>query len=68
MDLYCQPEAAVLLASYAVQTMYGDCADNIELDLVKLLPQLVIDQYDMSSDMWEERIRKWWANNSGFST
>lgn len=68
MDLYCQPEAAVLLASYAVQTMYGDCADNIELDLMKLLPQSVIDQYDMSTDMWEDRIRKWWANNSGLST
>ncbi|KAI1717283.1 ezrin/radixin/moesin family domain-containing protein [Ditylenchus destructor] len=67
-DLYCQPEAAVLLASYAVQAMYGDCYDNIELELDKLLPQTVIDQFDMSSDMWEERIRKWWGNNGGLST
>uniref|UniRef100_A0A915D4J1 FERM domain-containing protein n=1 Tax=Ditylenchus dipsaci TaxID=166011 RepID=A0A915D4J1_9BILA len=68
MDLYCQPEAAVLLASYSVQAMYGDCKDTIELELNKLLPQSVIDQYDMSSEMWEERIRKWWANNNGSST
>lgn len=41
MDLYCQPEAAVLLASYAVQAIYGDCGDGIELELSKLLPQSV---------------------------
>lgn len=41
MDLYCQPEAAVLLASYAVQAIYGDYGDGIELELNKLLPKSV---------------------------
>uniref|UniRef100_A0A7E5A1B0 Moesin/ezrin/radixin homolog 1 n=1 Tax=Panagrellus redivivus TaxID=6233 RepID=A0A7E5A1B0_PANRE len=66
-ELYCQPEAAVLLASYAVQAMHGDHAPDIELELDKLLPKTVIHQYDMTADMWKERIRSWWANNSGLS-
>ncbi|CAD5215856.1 unnamed protein product [Bursaphelenchus okinawaensis] len=67
-DLYCQAEAAVLLASYAVQAMYGDASEDIELELDKLLPSTVISHYHMSKEMWEERLRKWWANNSGLST
>jgi merlin protein len=67
MDLYCQPEAAVLLASFAVQAMYGDYEENIELELDKLLPQSVIDQYEMTSEMWKDRIRNWWLNNSGLT-
>ncbi|KAJ1363258.1 hypothetical protein KIN20_023085 [Parelaphostrongylus tenuis] len=58
MDLYCSPEASVLLASFAVQAINGDCTDDIgPLDLDKLLPKSVIDQYDMSADMWRERIK-----------
>uniref|UniRef100_A0A914KQV6 Moesin/ezrin/radixin homolog 1 n=1 Tax=Meloidogyne incognita TaxID=6306 RepID=A0A914KQV6_MELIC len=69
MDLYCPSEAAILLASYAVQAMYGDYQndENIELDLTKLIPPSVIQQYDMSADMWHEKIGNWWANNSGLS-
>lgn len=63
MDVYCPPEASVLLASYAVQAKFGD----FDLDTYKpgmlanedLLPQRVIDQYQMTLDMWEERIRVW---------
>ncbi|CAD6190444.1 unnamed protein product [Caenorhabditis auriculariae] len=66
MDLYCSPEASVLLASFAVQAMHGDCTDDVgPLDLEKLLPKSVIDQYDMSADMWRERIKRWWMNNAG---
>lgn len=83
MDLYCPPEAAILLASYAAQAAYGDCSENVHLELdrvhtqmgtcqtsncsFQLLPQAVIEQYDMSADMWHERIRKWWTNNHGLS-
>ncbi|KAH7731904.1 CBR-NFM-1 protein [Aphelenchoides avenae] len=67
MDLYCPPEAAILLASYAAQAAYGDCSENVHLELDRLLPQAVIEQYDMSADMWHERIRKWWTNNHGLS-
>uniref|UniRef100_A0A914WWM5 Moesin/ezrin/radixin homolog 1 n=1 Tax=Plectus sambesii TaxID=2011161 RepID=A0A914WWM5_9BILA len=67
MDLYCPAEASVLLASYAVQAIYGDCDGDVQLELSKLLPQCVLDQYDMSPQMWEERIRRWWTNNNGLS-
>ncbi|CAD5221821.1 unnamed protein product [Bursaphelenchus xylophilus] len=67
-DLYCQAEAAVLLASYAVQAMCGDVADDVDLELDKLLPASVISHYHMSKEMWEERLRKWWSNNGGLST
>ncbi|KAE9414555.1 hypothetical protein Angca_007685 [Angiostrongylus cantonensis] len=66
MDLYCSPEASVLLASFAVQAINGDCTEDIgPLDLDKLLPKSVIEQYDMSADMWRERIKRWWINNHG---
>jgi hypothetical protein len=45
MELYCQAEAAVLLASYSVQAAYGDADDEIELNLEKLLPASVINHY-----------------------
>ncbi|KAH7668145.1 CBR-NFM-1 protein, partial [Aphelenchoides avenae] len=67
MDLYCPPEAAILLASYAAQAAYGDCSENAHLDLDKFLPQAVIEQYEMSADMWHESILKWWTNNHGLS-
>uniref|UniRef100_A0A0N4Z9A6 Moesin/ezrin/radixin homolog 1 n=1 Tax=Parastrongyloides trichosuri TaxID=131310 RepID=A0A0N4Z9A6_PARTI len=67
MDLYCSPEASVLLASYACQATYGNCNNDIEIDLHKLLPQCVINQFDMTVEMWEERIQKWWVNNNGMS-
>lgn len=68
MDLYCQPEVSVLLASYAMQATYGDYSDVIHLELLKLLPQSVVEQFDMSADMWEERIRNWWTSSRGLST
>ncbi|CAJ0581045.1 unnamed protein product, partial [Mesorhabditis spiculigera] len=67
--LYCTPEAAVLLASYAVQAMYGDWNETIEeqLDIKKQLPTDVISKYEMTADMWQEKIRRWWNGNSGMS-
>lgn len=32
-----------------------------------LLPQRVIDQYQMTLQMWEERIRVWYADHRGNS-
>jgi merlin protein len=51
MDLYCQAEAAVLLASYAIQASFGDADDAIELNLEKLLPTSVINHYELSPSM-----------------
>lgn len=69
MDIFCPPEASVLLASYAVQAKYGDYDKEFHTPgfLAKdlLLPQRVIDQYQMTSDMWEERITSWYAEHKG---
>lgn len=61
MDIYCPPEASVLLASYAVQAKFGDYEEDTYkpgmLASEDLLPQRVIDQYQMTLQMWEERIK-----------
>ena len=64
-------EASVLLASYAVQAKYGDFDENTyEPGLLAnedLLPQRVIDQYKMTLEMWEDRIKIWYADHRGMS-
>lgn len=71
MDIYCPPEASVLLASYAVQAKYGDSdGDECEPGMLaneNLLPQRVIDQYQMTPKMWEERIKTWYDDHKGMS-
>lgn len=71
MDIYCPPEASVLLASYAVQAKYGDSdGDACEPGMLaneSLLPQRVIDQYQMTPKMWEERIKTWYDDHRGMS-
>jgi len=71
MDIYCPPEASVLLASYAVQAKYGDYDEQtyapVMLASEDLLPQRVIDQYQMTPEMWEERIKVWYADHRGMS-
>lgn len=66
MDIHCPPEASVLLASYAVQAKYGDYdPDTYEpgtLAKENLLPQRVIAQYQMTPEMWEERILTWYSD------
>ncbi|XP_076345628.1 LOW QUALITY PROTEIN: merlin-like [Tachypleus tridentatus] len=70
-DIYCPPEASVLLASYAVQAKYGDYEESMykpgSTINEDLLPQRVIDQYQMTSDMWEERIKTWYADHKGMT-
>ncbi|KPJ13018.1 Moesin/ezrin/radixin-like 2 [Papilio machaon] len=71
MDIYCPPEASVLLASYAVQAKYGDYDETASkpgmLASEDLLPQRVIDQYQMTPEMWEDRIKIWYADHKGMS-
>lgn len=71
MDIYCPPEASVLLASYAVQAKFGDYEEDTYkpgmLASEDLLPQRVIDQYQMTLEMWEERIKVWYADHRGMS-
>lgn len=69
MDIYCPPETSVLLASYAVQAKYGDYDELMYqqgmLSSETLLPQQVIDQYQMTPEMWEERIITWYCDHKG---
>ncbi|CAG0915019.1 unnamed protein product [Notodromas monacha] len=71
MDIYCPPEASVLLASYAVQAKYGDFDEASYkpgfLASEDLLPQRVIDQYQMTPQMWEDRIKVWYADHKGMT-
>ncbi|KAK3084822.1 hypothetical protein FSP39_019612, partial [Pinctada imbricata] len=71
MDIYCPAEASVLLASYAEQAKYGDLDPSNygsgRLSTEELLPQRVIDQYEMTPEMWEDRIKEWYADHKGMA-
>uniref|UniRef100_A0A8C5F7W2 Ezrin a n=1 Tax=Gadus morhua TaxID=8049 RepID=A0A8C5F7W2_GADMO len=62
-EIYCPPESAVLLASYAVQAKFGDYNKHVHergyLSGDRLLPKRVLDQHKMSKDQWEERVQTW---------
>ncbi|XP_016424823.1 moesin-like [Sinocyclocheilus rhinocerous] len=62
-DIYCPPETAVLLASYAVQMKYGDYNNEYHVPGYmcrdKLLPQRVLEQHKLTKEQWEERIQVW---------
>uniref|UniRef100_A0A6Q2Z4S9 FERM domain-containing protein n=1 Tax=Esox lucius TaxID=8010 RepID=A0A6Q2Z4S9_ESOLU len=70
-DIYCPPETAVLLASYAVQAKYGDYNKELHspgyLSSDKLLPQRVLDQHKLNKEsiQWEERIQVWHEEHKG---
>ncbi|CAJ0929942.1 unnamed protein product [Ranitomeya imitator] len=68
-DIYCPPETAVLLASYAVQAKYGDFNKDVQkpgyLSQDKLLPQRVLEQHKLSKDQWEDRIHVWHEEHRG---
>ncbi|XP_053085044.1 NF2, moesin-ezrin-radixin like (MERLIN) tumor suppressor a [Pangasianodon hypophthalmus] len=68
-EVYCPPEASVLLASYAVQAKYGDYDPSVHkpgfLAQEELLPKRVINLYQMTAEMWEERITLCYAEHRG---
>ncbi|KAJ1197225.1 hypothetical protein NDU88_001087 [Pleurodeles waltl] len=68
-DIYCPPETAVLLASYAVQSKYGDFNKDQQkagfLSGDKLLPQRVLEQHKLNKEQWEERIQVWHEEHRG---
>uniref|UniRef100_A0AAY5F4R6 FERM domain-containing protein n=1 Tax=Electrophorus electricus TaxID=8005 RepID=A0AAY5F4R6_ELEEL len=65
-EIFCSPEASVLLASYAVQAKYGDYDPNFHkpgfLAQDELLPKRV-STYQMTPEMWEEKITAWYAEH-----
>lgn len=68
-EIYCPPETAVLLASYAVQSKYGDYSKEIHkpgyLANDRLLPQRVLEQHKLTKEQWEERIQTWHGEHRG---
>lgn len=70
-EIICSPEASVLLASYAVQAKYGDYNPNIHqpgfLSQDELLPKRVLQQYQMTSEMWQDKITAVHAGHRGIS-
>uniref|UniRef100_A0A7N6FKJ8 FERM domain-containing protein n=1 Tax=Anabas testudineus TaxID=64144 RepID=A0A7N6FKJ8_ANATE len=68
-DIYCPPETAVLLASYAVQVKHGDYRKDYHvpgyLTREKLLPQRVLEQHKLNKNQWEERIQVWHQEHKG---
>uniref|UniRef100_A0A673A4D1 Ezrin a n=1 Tax=Sphaeramia orbicularis TaxID=375764 RepID=A0A673A4D1_9TELE len=62
-EIYCPPESAVLLASYAVQAKYGEFDKSVNhagyLSTERLLPKRVMEQHKLSKSQWEERIQVW---------
>uniref|UniRef100_A0A3B4UZY4 NF2, moesin-ezrin-radixin like (MERLIN) tumor suppressor b n=1 Tax=Seriola dumerili TaxID=41447 RepID=A0A3B4UZY4_SERDU len=53
-EIFCSPEASVLLASYAVQAKVRELCK-------------VLMQYQMTADMWEEKITAWYAEHRGIA-
>uniref|UniRef100_A0A8C7ZHS2 Moesin a n=1 Tax=Oryzias sinensis TaxID=183150 RepID=A0A8C7ZHS2_9TELE len=68
-DIYCPPETAVLLASYAVQAKFADYNKEVHttgyLNGEQLLPQRVLDQHKLNKEQWEERIQVWHEEHKG---
>ncbi|CAN9507817.1 unnamed protein product [Ophioblennius macclurei] len=68
-EVYCPPETAVLLASYAVQSKYGDYSKEVHrpgyLGSERLLTQRVLEQHKLSKEQWEERIQVWHEEHNG---
>ncbi|XP_058042154.1 radixin isoform X1 [Ahaetulla prasina] len=68
-EIYCPPETAVLLASYAVQAKYTDYNKEIHklgyLANDRLLPQRVLEQHKLTKEQWEERIQNWHEEHRG---
>ncbi|KAK5857914.1 hypothetical protein PBY51_011123 [Eleginops maclovinus] len=62
-EVYCPPESAVLLASYAVQAKYGEQDKSAfqpgYLSNERLLAKRVLDQHKLTKQQWEERIQVW---------
>ncbi|XP_041054822.1 radixin [Cetorhinus maximus] len=68
-EIYCPPETAVLLASYAVQAKYGDFNKEVHksgyLASDRLLPQRVLEQHKLTKEQWEDRIQTWHEEHRG---
>ncbi|XP_061843634.1 ezrin a [Nerophis lumbriciformis] len=62
-DIYCPPESAVLLASYAIQAKYGEYKKSVHhngyMTSERLLSRRVLEQHSLSKEQWEDKIQVW---------
>nr|CAB3266035.1 merlin-like [Phallusia mammillata] len=71
-ELVCQPEACILLASYAIQAKFGDYDPDVHkpgflVDEISL-PQYVQNEFQtMTGSMWEEQISNCYAQHHGLT-
>lgn len=63
--VYCPPDILVHLAAFACQAQFGDLDESVYkpgmLSVDELIPASILLQYRMSREMWEDRIRNWYA-------
>ncbi|XP_062253322.1 ezrin a [Platichthys flesus] len=61
--IYCPPESAVLLASYAVHAKFGEYQKAVHppgyLSAERLLSNKVLKQHKLSKEQWQDRIQTW---------
>ena len=62
-NIYCPAEKAVLLASFAIQSKFGDYVEGTTepgyLANEKLLPPKVLSQHKLSIEEWQDKVRAW---------
>ncbi|KAL3120816.1 hypothetical protein niasHT_008108 [Heterodera trifolii] len=68
-EVYCPPDQAVLLGSYAMQAKYGDYSEEEHgsgcLANDRLIPQRVLKQFKLKMSEWESRVMNWWLGHKG---
>lgn len=70
-ELFCPPETAVLLSSFALQAKYGDHRPDVHRPGFfvsdTLLPERVYEQHRLTKAQWEERIIEFFKDRRGIS-
>jgi len=70
-QVYCPPEKAVLLASYATQVKYGNHDKEVHeqgyLGNDNILPRSVVTEHKLSREEWEEKVSIFHAKHKNMS-
>lgn len=68
-EIFCPPETAVLLASYACQAKFDDFNPTLLTDDTlareRLLPKKILDQHNLRHEEWVERVANWYKDHQG---
>jgi merlin protein len=72
-NVFCRiaTELVPIVSRMVLSFQYGDYDEATytpgKLASEDLLPQRVIDQYQMTAEMWEERIKVWYSDRRGMT-